>query len=142
MKSLTIKQPWCNAIAYGTKRVENRSWPVPRGMVGETIALHAGKTPDVAARPPEGEAWPMDHPMPLGTVIATARIADCHPVYKICNPSGIPSSVCTPWSIWGQAHWVLEDVRPLATPVPCKGALGLWTLPDDTEASVLAQMEK
>jgi hypothetical protein len=142
MKALTIKQPWCAAIVYGTKRVENRSWTVPPAMIGATVALHAGKSVDVGARAPAGEDMPVeDWPLAFGAVIGTARIAGCHPVYKICNPTGVPATVCTPWSIWGQAHWLLADVRPLAEPVPCKGALGLWNLPEDVEAAATAQLE-
>ena len=48
-----------------------------------------------------------------------------------------------------QARWffgpyglVLRDVRALATPVPCKGALGFWTLPTDVDASVAQQLAR
>jgi hypothetical protein len=33
------------------------------------------------------------------------------------------------------------NARPLAEPVPCKGALGLWWLPDDVDAQVRAQLD-
>jgi hypothetical protein len=35
---------------------------------------------------------------------------------------------------------VLDDVIALPEPVPCKGALGFWTVPDDVEAKCLAQI--
>lgn len=47
---------------------------------------------------------------------------------------------CGPWAARGQYHWRLANVRALPEPVPCKGALGLWTLPDDVEAAVAAQL--
>lgn len=34
---------------------------------------------------------------------------------------------------------VLANPRPLVTPVPCKGALGLWRVPDDVARQVEAQ---
>ncbi|HEV2070419.1 MAG TPA: hypothetical protein VGR26_11540 [Acidimicrobiales bacterium] len=37
----------------------------------------------------------------------------------------------------GRFAWLLEDVRPVDPPVPCRGRQGLWTVPDD----VLAQIE-
>jgi hypothetical protein len=40
----------------------------------------------------------------------------------------------------GQFHWELSGVRSL-WPVPCKGALGLWRLPEDAEKAVSAQLE-
>ena len=35
---------------------------------------------------------------------------------------------------------VLDDVIALPEPVPCKGALGFWTVPEDVEAKCLAQI--
>lgn len=35
---------------------------------------------------------------------------------------------------------VLDNVVALAEPVPCKGALGFWTVPKDIEAKCLAQI--
>ncbi len=34
-----------------------------------------------------------------------------------------------------------EPALPLAEPVPCRGALGLWRVPDDVESAVRAQLE-
>jgi len=43
MKAITIKQPWATLIASGVKGVENRTWPVPKTIRGQRIAIHAGK---------------------------------------------------------------------------------------------------
>jgi hypothetical protein len=48
--------------------------------------------------------------------------------------------MCTPWSARGQFHIELANVRPLADPVPCKGMLGLWRLPEDVEKLVRTQL--
>jgi len=48
--------------------------------------------------------------------------------------------MCSPWAVIGQYHWQLANVRPLAEPVPCKGALKLWCLPGDVEKLVRAQL--
>ena len=42
----------------------------------------------------------------------------------------------------GRYAWLLTDVRPLARPLPARGALGLWKLPADLEAAVLGQLEE
>lgn len=39
------------------------------------------------------------------------------------------------------ADGAIHNVRPLTTPVPCPGALGLWNLPTSIAAAVLAQVE-
>lgn len=147
MKALTVKAPWSHAIAHLSKDVENRVWSTNhRGL----IAIHAGRGWD-----PEGAASPVmstalenrgmrrpvrrDTPgMVFGAVVAVAELVD------VCGASvEVPGSCrCGPWSAWGQHHWHLSKVRALAEPVPCKGALGLWTLPDDVEAAVAAKLDK
>lgn len=68
--------------------------------------------------------------LPVGAVVAVARLVDCHP----------DDGPCTPWSAEGQWHWVLDDVQPLPVPVPCRGALSLWTVPADVLAAIDAQV--
>lgn len=41
---------------------------------------------------------------------------------------------------FGPIGYVLRDVRALATPVPCRGWQGLWTLDAETEAKVMVQL--
>jgi hypothetical protein len=35
--------------------------------------------------------------------------------------------------------WVLGSVRKLKRPIPCKGALGLWTVPDNIASNIRRQ---
>jgi hypothetical protein len=48
---------------------------------------------------------------------------------------------CSQWAVRGQFHITLTKVRPLAEPIPCRGALGLWRLPEDVEKAVRKQLE-
>ena len=43
MKAITIWPEWVWAIFFLDKRVENRSWRPPDSLIGQRIALHAGK---------------------------------------------------------------------------------------------------
>ena len=43
------------------------------------------------------------------------------------------------WGVPGSLHWQLADVKSLATPLPCKGAQGLWT-PSGWAQAVLAAL--
>lgn len=75
--------------------------------------------------------------LPLGTVVATCKLVACVPT-AILQYNGIHrlSDVLTinmteqerAFGDYedGRWAWVLEDVKPLAVPVPAKGALGLW----------------
>ena len=140
VRALSITQPWAAAIAYGTKRVENRTWTAPRWAIGQVIAVHASKKPDVCARPPAGESWPAEHRMHLGAVIAVATLAGCHLSPDFGGTCGATRTLCSPWAARDQYHWLLSDVRPLPEPVPCRGMLGLWRLPEDVEKAVRAQL--
>jgi hypothetical protein len=134
IRALTVRQPWASAIAYGTKRVENRGWSLPARFAGKLIAIHAGKGHDLDVRLPAGCEWPEVAAHPLGVVIAVATVT------RSCLPWECHGE-CSPWAIKGQDHWHLEDVRPLPEPVPCRGMLGLWRLPEDAEKTVRAQLE-
>ena len=72
----------------------------------------------------------------LAEVTGCHHSDDCmHPTYLV-PPGG--STGCSPWAVRGQWHIELGDVRPLADPVPCRGRLGLWWLPEDVDKAVKA----
>src|SRR5665647_2394501 len=45
---------------------------------------------------------------------------------------------CSEWAMETAFHLVLANPRPLATPIPWRGALGLWPVPADLEAQIRA----
>jgi hypothetical protein len=145
VKALTVQQPWAWAIFHG-KAVENRTqlWTY-RGP----LAIHAGirwsdrggdsplvqeafqtayyESPSTAAHDVTAAAW-----VARGDIIGTVELVDCHPDAGCCRPWGESAYV----EHGGRerrriTHLVLEEPRLLAEPIPCKGALGLWTPPAD-----------
>lgn len=149
MRALSVRQPWAWAIACGGKAVENRS----RGTLYRgVLAIHASKNV---------YAEDMDNPLILeaiaeqefvideaasrtGAVVAVAEVTGCHHSEECMLPaSALPvcgRTGCSPWAARGQHHIELAGVRPLAEPVPCRGALGLWRLPEDVECAVREQL--
>jgi len=135
MKALTIRQPWASFIALGEKDIENRNWPTRfRGRV----AIHA------SARLTDSEvdaAFAIcnhRHPniqlsvlrervqrMPLGSILGTVDIVDC------------VTASDSPW-FFGTYGFVLKDAKLVQQPIPCKGALSFWTVPDE----IAAQLEE
>lgn len=136
MKALTVKQPWAWAIMRGGKSIENRSqvWSY-RGP----LAIHAGqawskvgasdlRVNAVAAATPGGAQ------ATRGAILGVVDLVDCHTAQGDC---------CPPWGDNPDApvgpldqirhraitHLVLRNPRPLAEPIPARGALGLWTPP-------------
>ena len=131
VKTLTLKQPWAAAIAFCGKDVENRSWAPPRSMVGERIAIHAGKSiekealEEVVSRYP----WLEDGSyVRLGAVVATATLVGAR---RADDRDSVAERIRrSRWrneETWG---WLLEDVVAIP-PIPIKGRLGLWALPDE-----------
>lgn len=116
---LTVKQPWAELIASGRKPIETRSWPTRwRGIV----LIHAAATTSRGSRKAYGElcsSLGLGVNLPLGQVVAIARLVDCEPY----EPRHEVLSCC-PWR--PDAHaWILDDIQRLPTPFPAKGALGL-----------------
>lgn len=132
MYALTLWRPWDQAIIHGPKRVENRTWPPPANLIGETIALHAGARWDK-----EGLAFMEDlgfrpalteNAAPKMCIVGVATIAS---VTRATND--LFTSSDDPWA-FGPVCWHLKHIRALKEPVPMKGKQGLWALtPDDTE---------
>lgn len=164
MKALTLHQPWASLIAIGAKRIETRSWSTDyQGL----LAIHVAKTfpveartfvrhPDVsdalAGRVPLHRDWAA---LPVGAVVATARLVDVVPIVG----EGSPDQFDYPHHLYlspdnrlwrcsisqgegeadertqdlpfgdftpGRYAWLLADVVPLIEPVPAPGRQGLW----------------
>ena len=152
MKALTLHQPWASLIAEGPKTVETRSWPAPPWLVGQRIAIHAGKRkyrirerddPEMyrAISQMHGSAW--QDGIPLGAVVATARLAGCFRVTgwsgngePVLEGTGNGAEGIRP-DLFGDFRtgrwlWVLDNIRRLEPPAPAIGRRMLWDWePDD-----------
>lgn len=132
MKALSIKQPWVYAILREGKNIENRSWHRTfRGW----LALHASAQPQGDAVFPRGIRVPDLATLDYSAICGVARVVDI---------------VIKSRSIWfwrpddGATNygWVLADVTALTTPIPCKGALGLWEVAPKVFREIQRQLPK
>lgn len=146
MKALTLTQPYATLVAIGAKRIETRSWATSyRGP----LAIHAGAGLGPVGerrafarlcrtRPFEQALGAADLPnydlypegMPFGAVVALVRLVG---ICRITNagiegfqPQPAANEIAFGDYTPGRYAWLLADVRPLAEPIPAKGALGLW----------------
>ena len=138
MRAITIKQPWAWAIIHGGKNIENRGW-APNNLSGR-IAIHAGRTQDEGGYPAIRSILSLDteglcrvaEAAVCGAIIGTVEVVSVHA--RWVGRHQCIGTHCAPWGIQSSAHhWVLADPRP-CEPIPCRGALGLWTVPDDIAA--------
>jgi len=122
-KALTICQPYAELIACGDKPIENRRWPTSyRGP----LLIHAGKSREWMDPDDEREYV-------FGAFVASADLVAC-----LLIGQAWPSRwrhlqshehANGPWC------WILENIQRLPSPIPYRGAQGLWNVPIDAEAS-------
>lgn len=86
--------------------------------------------------------------IPLGAIVATARLVDIEATGDLAHAIG--RAVLGEGGRWpltkqeaafgdyaaGRFAWLLDEIRPLPAPIPCKGALGLWNLPAEIAAQL------
>lgn len=168
MRALTITQPFAGLIAAKWKLVENRPRSmIKREDFGKPFAIHASReidedvyarlrelAPDVCpaafstfdpdAIVPPSMAWYRLSRI-ISAVIAVAtidRVLDpvAHGIDLDSDEARAPLAAAQRRWFFGPIGYVLRDVVALPEPVPCKGALGFWTLPADVEARVREQI--
>lgn len=171
MRALTIRQPWASLIVHGEKDVENRSWGPPASLLAEDaddfaparqgqplFAVHAGMGVDVDAL---AEHWsllqrigvvgrnvgePDVAALPRGGVVGVARVAGLVVPGAALHRgafglAGAPTRYVESRWFTGERGWALFDACATQL-VPCRGVLGLWTLPPDVERAVCAQLRR
>lgn len=117
LRALTIKPEFAAKICRGEKTIEWRSRQTHhRGL----IAIHAA--------------------LPEGAIIGLAEIVGCE---NLGAPSfwpdlarlAIPGNQNPDPAGWPIA-WLLQNARFLASPIPCRGYLGLWPVPEEIERQI------
>lgn len=152
MLALSLWRPWPWSIfhakpAHLRKRIENRIWTPPAKLIGQRFAIHASKTYDNSAIDFIRAGLGLDdenNPTGLLSVesydegiIGTAVLKDV--AASEAEVERFAGGDQLRWWI-GPYAWVLADVRPLTTRLPCKGRQKLWALPADVERGVLEQL--
>lgn len=144
MRALTVRQPYADAIAFGTKRIENRTKPLPAKYIGVPVALHAGKdlhASGITAVDLSKVTGDRIHEWQdtRSAILAVVRFKGSHrcaDVHWCCRPWGQVETTAHP-EVW---HWEIDEVIRLDEPVPTSGALSFWTVPDDVLAAVQRQV--
>lgn len=119
MKCLSIKQPFAWLICVGDKDVENRTW---RTHYRGPLLIHAGLTfaKNVAFGGQDGVFLPPDFfEFTRGAIIGQVGLIDCVTDHQ------------SRWATDGCWHWVLSNPVLFGRPIPYKGRLGLFDVPDE-----------
>lgn len=137
-RALTLWQPWAWLVASGHKGIENR----PPGFSFKSFRgdfwIHAGAGSNEGALEDAwlsarglcdellGEAFvlPVLPDLVFGSIIGRATITGIlEPTGTMFHKPGVP------WHFPDQYGFVVENARALATPVPCRGYQGFWSVP-------------
>ncbi len=132
MRALTLHQPWAWAIAHADKRIENRVQRPMRGIVGQQLAIHAGKTLDVEAavmmrsgRYGDAARYCPGGELETSVIVAVTRVVGVAMVPREVVEMGFDPA---PW--WtGPFGLLLADVFTLNRPVYARGMQGYWHVP-------------
>jgi hypothetical protein len=143
MKALTLWPEWAWAIVHLGKNVENRSWVIPPGL----YCLHAGMRFGGRGKHPAHKRYA--HSVLFHNARSESLTEEqTDRLYKL-TPDDIPfGSIVGVIRVTGHTHpndvtvrlgWHdrnsvanhIELVSVLPTPIPCRGKLGLWTVPDN-----------
>jgi hypothetical protein len=137
VKALTIKQPWASLVANGAKDIENRQWHTNlRGIIAvHSSAKMAKADMEDACDLMEGFIpkfsrfkFQQDE-FPAGSILGIVEIVDC------------VRSSDSPWFV-GDYGFVLKNSVQFDEPIPCRGALGFWEIPEDILYLCRAQYRK
>jgi hypothetical protein len=135
MRILTVKQPWAWAIMYGGKDIENRTRNLAGAFRGP-VAIHAGVSridsaafshPAIQRLGPAGRGA-----FRFGEIIGIVDLTGVHQgddTLDTCHHEDQQSTPrCSAWGENGTYHLELNNPRPLTTPLPYTGGLGLRRL--------------
>lgn len=124
--ALSIRQPWAWLIVQGYKDVENRSWALPRFILGQRIYIHAGGK--VKWETPTAFIVDKLKPNPAHVAAFMDAWGRCQmPTGAIVGEVTVLREARQEESRWyeGPHGFLLRDATAYA-PVPCKGQLGFF----------------
>lgn len=142
MRALTLIQPWASAVVAGIKSFETRSWDTPiRGV----ILIHASKKHNALGserymRDPfpwlvRRYEWPVFRELPRGAIIGSVRITGCESTQGLKHRLPAEEIELGNYDV-GRYAWSLAEPVAFAEHFPCRGSLGLWSVPEHIERDV------
>ncbi len=133
MKCLSLKPPW-GWLLLTIKDVENRRWHSDfRGP----CLIHHSKTWDEGCSDAILRLAPdfrFDHTPDYGCIIGKVIITDC--VFRFPDEN---ANLYSKWHFPGQYAYVRKDPVIFKTPIPYRGRLGFFDVPDDAVREALCQ---
>jgi len=142
--ALTLLHPWPFAVVHLGKRIENRRWR-PSLSAGMWYAIHGGKAPsakDVQKLIPYVEMLHRRNAPNESAPFVTSANCCLTGIVALAKHGGCVKESADPW-FDGAPYigWKMDDLFILEQPIPCRGAQGLWRVPDDVAEQLLKQLD-
>ena len=132
MKALSLKQPWAWAVFHG-KDVENRTWKTNyRG----TLLIHASQIFDW-----DGWLWMRNNRHKIGILAPPKALFTKGAILGMVNIVDCVKHHASPW-FFGPYGFMLKDPSLLGCPIPYKGQLGIFEIPDEILFRNVASSDK
>ena len=129
MKAISLRQPWADLVVQGKKTLELRTWTVShRGP----LAIHAAQAVEEAACQAHGLA---PGGLTSGALVGVVDLVEIIPLDEAAfqqqagahRAQGFFAPPPGGVVLYG---WRLENPRPLPHPIPYRGRMGLFSVPD------------
>jgi len=132
VRAITLHPEWAAAVVHLGKWVENRTWKPPESVIGQRVAIHAGRRVrdlprmvqvarsvglEVSQEGSRVVSGGVEVPIVLSSIVACVTLG------------GVVTDAPSGWAVPGSFHWLLDDITPIV-PVPITGRLGLWEIPE------------
>lgn len=122
MKTLTIRQPYVQAILSGLKQYETRSW---KTNYHGKLLIHAGRAKITPALQELVIKYNFQNII-TGAILLECELVDCIPITKEFRQQQTQAEIdFGDWTI-GRYAWRLTNIKPIPTPIKITGQLGLW----------------
>jgi activating signal cointegrator 1 len=140
VKAISLWQPWATLVVTGAKRIETRGWET---LVRGELAIHAAQhwnraLAALCLKEPFARALRGTGTMPFGAVIGVVTLSGIEPVDAILDISEQERAFGNYEP--GRFAWLLDNIRALPRPVPCRGHQQLFILEPRVEAQIREQL--
>lgn len=147
MKVLSLWQPWASLIARGYKQFETRSWSTSyRGL----LVIHAAKhftieEREICMRQPFAKALKQAGynklaDLPLGAALCVVELVDILPTERVRSEGYKAHRFIDELAYGnyadGRYAWKLKYHMRFASPVPMRGAQGLFDIPQELREQI------
>ena len=150
MKAISIWNPFALLVVSGFKIFETRTWAAPRSIIGQRVGIASTKVINPSQRA-YFESEDFQHfyerlglpdtltEMPNGFMLGTATLqASLEMTEELMEDVSDEEQAYGHWEI-GNFAWRMTDPVAFETPVPVRGAQGIWnwTAPEEIASAVI-----